>query len=48
MLKNSELKVNHGSNLKLKFGDKQYDDFSRVEFLRNRTIVKPLKLNVVE
>lgn len=47
MLKNSELRVNQGSNLKLNLGDKRYEDFSRTDFLRNRTVGKPL-LNIVE
>jgi len=48
MLKNSELRVNQGSNLKLKLGNQQYEPFYRTKILRNRTIGKPLKLNVVE
>jgi hypothetical protein len=42
MLKNSELTINQGSNLKLKLGDKRSDKFFRLEFLRNRTVGKPL------
>jgi hypothetical protein len=48
MLKNSELTVNQGSNLKLKLGDQRYEKFSRLEVLRNRTVGKPLELNIVE
>ncbi|MCP6762999.1 MAG: hypothetical protein NHB32_30475 [Fischerella sp. CENA71] len=48
MVKNSELKVNQGSNLKLKLGEQRYELFSRTEVLRNRTIGKPLNLNMVE
>lgn len=46
MLKNSELSINEGSNLKLKLGDKRYEQLSRTEILRNRTIGKPL-LNIM-
>jgi hypothetical protein len=45
MVKNSELTINQGSNLKFKLGDQRYNHFSRLEFLRNRTVGKPLKLN---
>jgi hypothetical protein len=48
MLKNSELRINQGSNLKLKLGEQKYEYFSRTEVLRNRTIGKPLWLNIVE
>ncbi|WP_196509409.1 hypothetical protein [Nostoc sp. NZL] len=48
MQKNSELTINQGSNLKLKLGDQRYEQFSRVEVLRNRTVGKPLDLNIVE
>lgn len=48
MQKNSELTINQGSNLKLKLADQLYDQFSRLEFLRNRTVGKPLDLNIVE
>jgi hypothetical protein len=49
MLTNSELTINQGSNLKLKLGDQRYDDrFPGLEFLWNRTVGKPLDLNIVE
>lgn len=48
MLINSELTINQGSNLKLKLGDQLYNQLSRLEFLRNRTVGKPLDLNIVE
>ena len=44
MLKKSELTINQGSNLKFKLGYQRYDNFSRLEFLWNRTVGKPLKL----
>lgn len=44
MLKNSELTINQGSNLKFKLGGQQYDKFSRLEFLWNRAVGKPLKI----
>jgi hypothetical protein len=44
MLKNSELTINQGSNLKFKLGDQRYNQFFRLEFLRNRTVGKPLKI----
>lgn len=48
MLKNSGLTINQGSNLKLKLGDIRYNQFCRLEFLQNRTVGKPLYLNIVE
>lgn len=48
MLKNSDLTINQGSNLKFKLGDQRYEQFYRVEFLRNRTVGKPLELNMVK
>lgn len=48
MLINSELTVNQGSNLKLKLGDQRYNHLSRLEFLRNLTVGKPLYLDIVE
>jgi len=48
MLRNSELRINHGSKLKLKLGDKRHEYLSRNGVLRNLTIGKPLKLNIVE
>ncbi len=48
MLKNSELTTNQGYNLKLKLGEQRYAQFYRLEFLQNRTVGKPLKLNIVE
>lgn len=48
MLINSELTINQGSNLKLKLGDRRYNQLSRLEFLRNGTVGKPLYLHVVE
>lgn len=48
MLKNSELTINQGSNLKLKLADKRYNQFYRLEFLQNHTVGKPLDLNIVE
>lgn len=48
MQKNSQVTINQGSNLKFKLADQQYDQFYRLEFFRNRTVGKPLKLNVVE
>ncbi len=48
MLINSELTINQGSNLKLKLGDQRYNQLSRLEFLRNRTVGKPLYLDIVE
>jgi hypothetical protein len=43
MLKNSELTINQGSNLKFKLGNQRYEQLSRLEFLRNRTVGKPLE-----
>lgn len=48
MLINSQLTINQGSNLKLKLGDQLYNQLSRLDFLRNRTVGKPLYLNIVE
>ncbi|WP_335035267.1 hypothetical protein [Nostoc sp.] len=48
MQKNSELTINQGSNLKLKLGDQRYEQLSRVELLRDRTVGKPLELNIGE
>jgi hypothetical protein len=48
MLKNSELTINQGSNLKFKLGDQRYGQFSRLEVLRNRTFGKPPEFNIVE
>ncbi|MEH2139506.1 hypothetical protein [Nostoc sp.] len=48
MLTNSELTINQGSNLKLKVGEQRYEQFSRVEVLHDRTVGKPLDLNIVE
>lgn len=48
MLRNSQLTINQGSNLKLKLGEQLYNQLSRLEFLRNRTVGKPLYLNIVE
>ncbi|MEH2163089.1 MAG: hypothetical protein V7K38_19195 [Nostoc sp.] len=45
MLKNSELTINQGSNLKLKLGEQGYEHFSsRVEVVRDRAVGKPLEL----
>lgn len=44
MLKNSELKVNQGCNLKWKPGDKLFIQFSLLEILRIKTVVEPLYL----
>lgn len=48
MLINSEITINQGSNLKLKLGDQRYNQLSRLDFLRNRTVGKPLDLDIVE
>lgn len=47
MLNNSDKNVNQGCNLKWKPGNSCSEQVSKIEFLRNRTIGKPLLIKTM-